>query len=75
MGGSQCRVGPNKVGYSGVLQALFDGLKLLKKEQLLLFLVDLHRAPFDLSECESELVRGFNVEYSGVGFAAFFLVE
>nr|APA19083.2 NADH dehydrogenase subunit 1 [Onchocerca ochengi] len=192
LGGSQCRVGPNKVGYSGVLQALFDGLKLLKKEQLLLcfsswlsflfmpvcgfvlmvffwftlpyffsflsfeysgvflfclmgvsvyfimlsgvfsgskysfvgglracvqsysyeiafsiyllvfllfnkglclsfsfclffflfffpffclVLVDLHRAPFDFSECESELVSGFNVEYSGVGFAALFLGE
>nr|UYF12883.1 NADH dehydrogenase subunit 1 [Onchocerca lupi] len=192
LGGSQCRVGPNKVGYFGVLQALFDGFKLLKKEQLLLcfsswfsflfmpvcsfvlmvffwftlpyffvflsfeysgvflfclmgvsvyfimlsgvfsgskysfvggmracvqsysyeiafsiyllifllfgkglclsfsfclfffcfffpffclVLVDLHRAPFDLSECESELVSGYNVEYSGVGFAVLFLGE
>lgn len=192
LGGSQCRVGPNKVGYSGVFQALFDGLKLLKKEQLLFFfsswlsflfipvcafvlmiffwftlpyffvflsfeysgiflfclmgvsvyfvmlsglfsgskysfiggvracaqrysyeiafsiyllvfllfnkrfclcfrfclffffcflpffclvLIDLYRAPFDFSECESELVSGFNVEYSGVGFAILFLGE
>ncbi|VDO41174.1 unnamed protein product [Brugia timori] len=155
LGGTQCRIGPNKVGYSGVFQALFDGLKLLKKEQLffifflviffidaylwfyfddfffgllcliflflclltilvggkysfigglracaqsysyeiafsvyllifLLFnkrlclsfiLIDLHRAPFDLSECERELVRGFNVEYSSVDFASLFLGE
>nr|YP_003875473.1 NADH dehydrogenase subunit 1 [Chandlerella quiscali]ADL39031.2 NADH dehydrogenase subunit 1 [Chandlerella quiscali] len=192
LGGSQCRIGPNKVGYSGIFQAVFDGLKLIKKEQLflcysswfsflfmpmcgfilmvffwftlpyffvffsfeysgvflfclmgvsvyfvmfsgifsgggyaflgslrsccqsysyeiafsiyflvfLLFnkslslfssfclffflfffpffclvLVDLYRAPFDFSECESELVSGFNVEYSGVGFAVLFLGE
>lgn len=36
LGGAQCRVGPNKVGYSGLLQAMFDGLKLFKKEQLIL---------------------------------------
>nr|YP_011001033.1 NADH dehydrogenase subunit 1 [Mastophorus muris]WPN85869.1 NADH dehydrogenase subunit 1 [Mastophorus muris] len=192
LGGSQCRLGPNKVGYFGVLQAIFDGLKLVKKEQLVIFfssvvsflfvpvvgfvsmiffwfslpyffdfmtfdfsglfffcvmafsvfpvvlaglssggvysflgglrsasqsfsyeiafsfyfliffvfnkslvfffgfnvffilffipyffmvLMDLHRAPFDFAECESELVSGFNVEYSSVGFAGLFLGE
>lgn len=40
-----------------------------------LILVDLHRAPFDFSECERELVRGFNVDYSRVGFAYLFLGE
>nr|YP_004935164.1 NADH dehydrogenase subunit 1 [Acanthocheilonema viteae]ADN52144.1 NADH dehydrogenase subunit 1 [Acanthocheilonema viteae] len=192
LGGTQCRVGPNKVGYCGLFQALFDGLKLLKKEQLLFFfsswvsflfmpmcafilmiffwftlpyffffmsfdysgiflfclmgvsvyfvmlsgvfsgsgysciggmracaqsysyeiafsvyllifllfnksfclcfsfcflfflfffpffcliLIDLYRAPFDFSECESELVSGFNVEYSSIGFAVLFLGE
>nr|YP_010837678.1 NADH dehydrogenase subunit 1 [Mansonella sp. 'DEUX']WGC93687.1 NADH dehydrogenase subunit 1 [Mansonella sp. 'DEUX']WGC93699.1 NADH dehydrogenase subunit 1 [Mansonella sp. 'DEUX'] len=192
LGGSQCRVGPNKVGYSGVLQCLFDGFKLMKKEHVFLFssshfsflfmpissfmlmiffwftlpyffvfmtfeysgvflfclmgvsvyfimlsgifsgskysfigglrssaqsysyeiafsiylliflffnksislyssfclffflfflpffclvLVDLHRAPFDFSECESELVSGFNVDYSSTGFAFLFLGE
>nr|YP_007890912.1 NADH dehydrogenase subunit 1 [Spirocerca lupi]AGI51582.1 NADH dehydrogenase subunit 1 [Spirocerca lupi] len=35
LGGSQCRIGPNKVSYNGLLQAVFDGFKLMKKEQLL----------------------------------------
>nr|YP_004927913.1 NADH dehydrogenase subunit 1 [Heliconema longissimum]AEK94062.1 NADH dehydrogenase subunit 1 [Heliconema longissimum] len=191
LGGSQCRIGPNKVSMGGVLQALFDGVKLMKKEQifilssnsiffffvpcfgfimmvlfwfslpyffffwfllfrdffvmfvgffrfshyiirdfkrslysflggvrawspsfsleisfsffllffifingslslnynfnfLLLFillpffilvLMDLHRAPFDFSEGEGELVSGFNVEYTSVSFAILFLSE
>nr|BAV81420.1 NADH dehydrogenase subunit 1 [Litomosoides sigmodontis] len=192
LGGSQCRIGPNKVGFSGLFQALFDGFKLMKKEQVLFFfspwlsflfmpmcafvlmvffwftlpyfylfmsfdysgiflfclmgisvyfvmlsgvfsgskysyiggmrscaqsysyeiafsiyllvfllfnksfnlcfsfcfffflfffpffclvLVDLYRAPFDFSECESELVSGVNVEYSSMGFAFLFLGE
>lgn len=192
LGGTQCRIGPNKVRLGGGLQAIFDGVKLMKKEQLLsgrssvflflkipvtgfcaiiivwfclnyifeffsfmfsgvflfcvmsffvfpvllrgifsgskyrflgalrssaqsysyeiafslyflclflglcslmvlkrfcfiyfilffclmfLVLVDLHRAPFDFSECERELVRGYNVEYARVGFAILFLGE
>lgn len=42
---------------------------------LVSILAETNRHPFDLPEAEAELVSGYNVEYSAMGFALFFLGE
>lgn len=42
---------------------------------LVSILAETNRSPFDLPEAEAELVSGYNVEYSAMGFALFFLGE
>ena len=59
----------NVVGY------LFPALWPVALMFFVTLLAETNRAPFDLAEGESELVSGYNVEYSSMPFALFFLGE
>jgi len=42
---------------------------------VVIFLAESNRSPFDFAEGESELVSGYNVDFSGSGFVLLFLSE
>ena len=42
---------------------------------VLVFLIEVNRAPFDLAEAESEIVAGYTVEYGGFFFGLYYLGE
>src|SRR6185437_4940258 len=42
---------------------------------LIIILAETNRTPFDLAEAEAESVAGYNLEYSSIVFALFFLGE
>nr|UVH65893.1 NADH dehydrogenase subunit 1 [Perna perna] len=58
----------------GIFSMAFMGL-LSSGVWLTCMLAETNRAPFDFVEGESELVSGFNVEYSSGGFAMIFMAE
>jgi NADH-quinone oxidoreductase subunit H len=67
------------MGMNAIIQSQDIWFVWLSPLAALIFLIaaiaELGRAPFDLSEGESELVAGFNVEYSGMKFGMFYAGE
>lgn len=55
--------------------ALFPFVFVLFLIYLVSSMAEVNRTPFDLPEAESELVQGYNTEYSGMKFAIFYLAE
>nr|WOE91041.1 NADH dehydrogenase subunit 1 [Phyllorhiza punctata] len=66
----------NKISWFQNNSSLFSFALLPCAVMFLISLVaETNRAPFDLTEGESELVSGYNVEYSSMSFALLFLAE
>ena len=64
---------------NGIVEAQHVPFILLQPLGFLIFfaaaLAEINRCPFDLLEADQEIVAGFNIEYSGMKFAMFFLTE
>ncbi|MCL5611180.1 MAG: NADH-quinone oxidoreductase subunit H [Chloroflexi bacterium] len=67
------------MGMNGIVQAQNTWYVILSPLGALIFLIaaiaELGRAPFDMAEGESELVSGYNIEYSGMKFGMFYAGE
>jgi len=67
------------MGTSQIIEQQSTWFFLLSPLGALIFLVaaiaELGRAPFDMAEGESELVSGYNIEYSGMKFGMFYAGE
>jgi NADH-quinone oxidoreductase subunit H len=67
------------MGINAIIQGQDVWYVFLSPLGALIFLVaaiaELGRAPFDMGEAESELVAGFNIEYSGMKFGMFYAGE
>ena len=67
------------MGVNGIVQAQSTWYIVLAPLAFLLFLIsalaELGRAPFDLTEAESELIAGHHIEYSGMKFGLFYAAE
>src|SRR5574338_1587978 len=67
------------MGFAAITEAQNVWFVFLAPLAALIFLIaalaELGRAPFDMAEGESELVSGFNIEYSGMKFGMFYAGE
>jgi NADH-quinone oxidoreductase subunit H len=65
--------------WAGFLPRWFIFYPVIGQVSFIIYLIctvaETNRTPFDISEAESELVAGYNTEYSGMKFALFFLAE
>lgn len=70
---------PLIINLSNILQKQYSWLLLiiipLSLSWIISILAETHRTPFDFTEGESELVSGFNIEYSSSLFALIFIAE
>lgn len=67
------------MGLNAIVQAQEIWFIVLAPLAALVFFIssvaEIGRAPFDLAEAESELVAGFNIEYSGLKFGMFYVAD
>jgi NADH-quinone oxidoreductase subunit H len=69
----------NSLSLEGIVQAQEIPFFVLQPLGFFVFLVaslaEINRTPFDLIEADSEIVAGYNIEYSGAKFAVLYLTE